>query len=128
MGLFKDLAKLQKMGNQQLASMDVKGQLADAQSRMNAILANQPSPAALPDGLAITAQATVVSTRDTGVIVNGASVIEVELMVLLPTGVPVQVTRSVTALPLHLYRLQPGRRVDVRLDPADPQNTLQLTL
>ncbi len=127
MGFFSDLGKLHKMGNQQLANMDVKGQLADAQARLDAINA-AASPLSSLDGVGITASATVAATRDTGVLVNDMPSVEVDLVVLLPTGVPVQVTRSLRVSPLHLYRLQPGRQVDVRLDPADPQATLQLAL
>jgi hypothetical protein len=127
MGFFKDVRTLSKMGNEQLAQMDVKGRLAEAQQQLDALTATAATPGPL-DGVAVTAQATIVRAQDTGVLVNGMPTVEVELMVLLPTGVPAQVTRSVTASPLHLHRLQPGRQVDVRLDPADPQNTLLLAL
>lgn len=127
MGFLRDLAKLHKMGNDQLANLDVKGQLGEAQARLDALNATAPTPAAL-NGLAVTTAATVTATRDTGVIMNGQPTVEVDLMVLLPTGVPVQVTRSLTVSPLHLYRLQPGRQVDVRLDPADPQGSAQIAL
>jgi hypothetical protein len=125
MGFFKDMAKLTKMGVDELNRMDVKGTLADAQQRMDALIATTGPASDLGAG-GVDAVATVVRARDTGVLVNGMPTVEAELMVLLPTGVPVQVTRSVTASPLHLYRLQPGRQVDVRLDPTDAQNTLQL--
>lgn len=128
MGFFKDMARLTRMGNEQLDRLDVKGRLAEAQQRLDALTATTAGPAGPLDGVAVTAQATVVRARDTGVLVNGMPTVEVELMVLLPTGVPAQVTRSLTASPLHLHRLQPGRQVDVRLDPADPQNTLLLAL
>lgn len=124
MGFFKDVRKLSRMGNEQLGQLDVKARLAEAQSRLDALNA----PAAALDGVAVTTRATVVRVQDTGTVVNTQPVVEAELMVLLPTGVPVQVTRSVAVSPLHLHRLQPGRQVDVRLDPADPQNTLQLAL
>lgn len=127
MGFFRDLAKLHKMGNDQLAHMDVKGQLSQAQARLDALNATA-APSGPLDGLAVTATGTVTAARDTGIIMNGQPTVEVDVMVLLPTGVPVQVTRSLTVSPLHLCQLQPGRQVAIRLDPSDPQGTAQVAL
>lgn len=125
MGFFKDLNSLAKKGREMQANMDVKATMADAQARMDALTAGAAS-VPLDEATAVSAVATVVAARDTGMIINGLPAVEVDLMVLLPSGVPTQVTRSVNASPLIIPRLQPGSQVDVRLDPADPQNTLQL--
>ena len=119
MGFLKDIRTLSKMGKEQQARMDVKGSMAQMQSMLDS-LATQP----IPEGAGVQAVATVVSARDTGALLNTQLVVEVELTVLLPSGVPVPVTRTLPISPLHLARLQPGGQVDVRLDPADPAGTL----
>jgi hypothetical protein len=127
MGFFKDLRTVSKMGREMQSKMDVKATMAQAQAQLDAMTAAGPS-VPLDPATAVSAVATVAAARDTGVIVNGLPAVEVDLMVLLPSGVPTQVTRSVNASPLLIPRLQPGSQLDVRLDPADPQGTLQLVL
>jgi hypothetical protein len=127
MGFFRDLQALNKKGRELQDKMDVRATMAQAQAQMDALTASAAS-VPLDEATAISAVATVAGARETGMIINGLPAVEIDLMVLLPTGVPVQVTRPVNASPLVIPRLQPGSQIDVRLDPADPQNTLQLVL
>lgn len=119
MGFFKDIRTLSKMGKEQQKKMDVAGSMAQMKSTLDALV-TQP----IADGAGVQASATVVSARDTGAQLNMQQVVEVELTVLLPSGVPVPVTRTMPVSPLHAARLQPGSQVDVRLDPAAPADTL----
>lgn len=127
MGFFKDLNALGKKGRELQANLDVKATMAQAQAQMDALTAATAS-VPLDPATAVSAVATVVAARETGMILNGLPTVELDLMVLLPTGVPAQVTRSVSAGPLLIPRIQPGSQLDVRLDPADPNSTLQLVL
>jgi len=67
----------------------------------------------------VPAIATITSARQTGMIVNFNPVVELQLMVMLPSGVPMPVTRQETVQQLHLGRCQPGLRLNVKVDPQD---------
>lgn len=128
MGLFSSYARLVKMGKESSARMDVGASMSDMQSRldaMNVAMAAQNSAqpmAAGSDGRArrVEATATVSASRLTGTRINDGSMVEIDLLVMLPTGIPMPVTQTTIVPSLQLHRLQAGSRLAVSLDPAYP--------
>lgn len=125
MGFFKDLKKLSDQGKEMREQYPVSQQLANAQASMaNAtqMLAGMAdgaagATAAMTNG--VHAIATVVTARQTGAMMNYNPVVELELMVMLPSGVPMPVTRQEVVMQIHLARCQPGMRLNVMVNPSD---------
>lgn len=124
MGVLTNLAKLTTMGFDNLATMNVGAQLAQAQATMDGLIAQNhlATQAAGPEF--VSATATVTSLASTGVMVNDGVQVALGLLVLLPAGVPVPVTTT-TVVPMALLpQVQPGATVGVRVDPAAPSRVL----
>ncbi len=68
----------------------------------------------------VDATATVTASRATGAQVNSAMVVELELLVMLPAGVPMPVSHSTLVPPAAMGKAQVGSRVAVSLDPSNP--------
>lgn len=99
-----------------MANMSLK--MAEANAMMaGTAQAGAQSAAVVANGVAATA--TIISTRQTGSLINFNPVVELELLVILPSGVPILVTRQETVQQLHLGRCQPGLRVNVKVDPTN---------
>ena len=128
MGLFSSYARLVKMGKESSARMDVGASMSDMQSKldaMNVAMAAQnsaPQGGASPDGRArrVNATATVSASRLMGTKINDGSMVEIDLTVMLPSGVPMPVTQTTIVPSLQLHRLQAGSHLAVSLDPAYP--------
>lgn len=124
MGFFRDMKKLSEQNKQVREAYPVSGLLAQAQQGMAAMsetlesLADQTESGVIVDGVHTTA--TVVAVRQAGAMVNFNPLVELDLLVLMPGGVPVPVTRKEVVLQLHLARSQPGQRVKVLVDPTNP--------
>lgn len=124
MGFLRDMKKLSDQNKQVREAYPVSGLLAQAQQGMAAMsetlesLADQSESAAIVDGIHTTA--TVVAARQSGAMVNFNPLVELELLVQMPGGVPVPVTRKEVVLQLHLARAQPGQRLKVLVDPTNP--------
>lgn len=138
MGVFASYFKVMKLTNEMEKNSDVKGDLARMQAGMNG--ANQTlatmtaqrrsaeraavdGPVDGPvDGRAerIEAAATVTQFVPTGMVIAGRPVIELNLVVVLPGGIPLPVAHSTAIDPAQASRLVPGARIVVTLDPADP--------
>jgi hypothetical protein len=128
-GFFKDLKQLsdqsKAIGD---AQPPMKERMADVSARMagaNQMMANmaQSSAAAtwaMTNGVATTA--TVTGARQTGAQLNFSPVVELDLLVMMPSGVPMPVTRQEAVMQIHLGRCQPGSRLKVYVDPANPGN------
>lgn len=125
MGFFKDIKKLNDQGKAIREQYPVKAQIAQAQAGM--AQANQMMAAMAQGTVAATgaitngvdAIATVTASRQTGAMMNLNPVVELELLVMMPSGVPVPVKRQEMVMQLHLVRAQVGSRLKVKVDPAD---------
>lgn len=125
MGFFGDVNKLRQMGEEQQQSFDVKARMANAQARMSqATQAFQASTPAAVDPASearrVDATATISSARHTGMVINFDVMVEVGLLIMLPSGVPLPVTTTILVPQLNLARLQPGSQVAVTVDPSNP--------
>ena len=80
------------------------------------------SQAAAPRVLAhgVDAVAVITGVRQQTTILNHSPLVELDLLVTMPSGVPVPVTRSEVVSLIHLSRAQVGTRLSVRVDPTDP--------
>jgi hypothetical protein len=75
---------------------------------------------AMTNGLAATA--TITGARQTGAQINFSPVVELDLLVMMPSGVPMPVTLQEAVMQIHLGRCRPGLRVNVHVDPVNPNN------
>jgi hypothetical protein len=127
MGFFGDLNKLRVMGEEQQANMDVKGRMANAQAnidKMNKAYAMASPQTADPASEArrVDATATISSARQSGILVNMSMSVDVELLVMLPSGIPLPVSTSLLVPGIQLSRLLPGNQVAVSIDPQIPES------
>jgi hypothetical protein len=126
MGLFKDLRALSKQANEISAQYPLSDVVANAQAGMaqaqqlldTLASTSAEATAGLVNGVESTA--TVVASRPTGAVVSFNPVIDLDLLVMLPGGIPRPVTRREIVAQLHLVRAQPGSKLRVKVDPADP--------
>ena len=129
MGFFGDLNKLRIQGEEMREKQDVKGQMAGAQAKMDAM--NAAYAAAVPkevdpasEARRIITTATVQSAAQTGMVVNMSQSIQVDLIVDLPGGIPLPVQTIMLVPMLNLARLQPGGKLTVSIDPQIPTSVL----
>ena len=128
MGFMKDIKKLSDQGKEMRDKYPVQDQLANAQASManaNAMMANmaQASAAAtqaMTNG--VDATATITAARQTGTQMNFNPVIELDLLVMMPSGIPMPVTRQETVAQLHLARCQVGANLRVKVEPNNPNS------
>ncbi|HEY4224524.1 MAG TPA: hypothetical protein VGM70_01775 [Pseudolysinimonas sp.] len=122
MGFFDDLGKLTQLASESEAQLNVPGRLAQAQQKMDAMTSAMTPPATSPEIEArrVQVSASVVNVSPTSTWVNGQPVVQVDLMVDLPGGMPLPVTRAEVVPQLYLARLVPGAPLPVSLDPATP--------
>ena len=128
MGFLKDMKKLVDQGHALEKKYPVKDSLANAQASMtnaNAMMANmaQASAAAtqaMTNG--VDATATITAARQTGTQMNFNPVIELDLLVMMPSGIPLPVTRQETVAQLHLARCQVGANLRVKVEPNNPNS------
>ena len=126
MGVFKDLRTLSAQSKEiRDNAPPMKDKMASMSSKMaeaNAMMAGMAqgatqANAAIANGVA--AVATITSARQTGALINFNPVVELELLIILPSGVPMQATRQEPVQQLHLGRCQPGMRLNVKVDPTN---------
>jgi hypothetical protein len=70
----------------------------------------------------VDATATITSARQTGAMMNFNPVVELQLLIMMPNGVPMPVTRQETVMQIHLARCQPGANLKVKVEPANPNS------
>jgi hypothetical protein len=122
MGLFKDLSKLNKQGQEIQKTWDVGQQMADAQASMtqaNEFMAQQTAAA----NAAVTGKqgnATVTAIRGGHQMVNMQPVVELDMTVFPPDGPPYPATATQPIAAPMLGQVQPGCTVAVAIDAADP--------
>jgi hypothetical protein len=125
MGLLKDLTTLTRQANIAYDRMDVGASLAAASrsmedaSRVLAATTPRPEDAAF-EAARLRATATVVDARQLPMVIGMNVVVELDLVVAMPSGFPLPVTRTEQIAPLHLARVTPGSTVDVSMVPGRP--------
>ncbi|GAA1941506.1 hypothetical protein [Agromyces allii] len=125
MGFLKDLATLTRQGHEMQSRMDVGAQLAQAQASMEQasrmMAATTPSaPEPHLEAQRLRTTATVLDARQLPMMFGMNALVELDLHVLMPGGVPLPVTRTEQLAPLHLARALPGSTLDVSIVPGRP--------
>ena len=124
MGFFKSARELNKQSKEMSRNWDVGAQLADAQASMtaaNQMMAQQTAAANIA-ATGLDATATVAAVRQSGAMINYQPMVEIDLTVMAPGGMPYPATVSQVVQQVHLARLQPGATLRVKVDPANPQS------
>jgi hypothetical protein len=126
MGFFGDLNKLRIQGEEMREKQDVKGDMANAKAKMDAMNAAYAAAAPKPEDPAsearrVDATATVQSAQQTGMMVNMSQGVQVNLLVMI-NGIPTPVTTMLLVPYLNLARLQPGAQLSVSIDPTIPES------
>ncbi|MBN9238818.1 MAG: hypothetical protein BGO97_03950 [Micrococcales bacterium 70-64] len=120
MGFLDSYFRLTSMTDEMAEKSDVGASLSSMQTKLDALNATMAPPVAADPAKRVDATATVSAARPTGAQVNGAQVIELDLIVMLPAGIPMPVTAT-TLVPLtEIGRVGAGSRLAVSLDPAAP--------
>jgi hypothetical protein len=128
-GFFKDLRTLSKQGRALSDQYPVQQQLVNASAQLSAVSAMLAQSTQQQAGgqrlltAGVDAVALVTGARQTNALMNHSPVVELDLLVTMPTGAQVPVRRTEIVPLLHLSRAQVGSRLAVRVDPADA-NTL----
>jgi predicted acyltransferase (DUF342 family) len=126
MGFFGDLNKLRIQGEEMREKQDVKGDMANAKAKMDAMNAAYAASAPKPEDPAsearrVDATATVQSAQQTGMMVNMNQGVQANLLVMV-NGLPMPVTTMLMVPYLNMARLQPGAQLSVSIDPQDPNS------
>ena len=127
MGFLKDLHTLTKQGNAAYARMDVGARLEEASlamgeaSRVLAASTPQSDELAL-EAVRLRTTATVLDARQLPMMIGMNVVVELSLVVRMPSGVPLPVTRTEQLAPLHLARVAPGASLEVSIIPGRPDS------
>lgn len=125
MGFFGNLAKLTAQGYEMQQKMDVGATMAQAQQAM--AQAGQYMAAAMPARVQTSAAdearrvhttATVTAADQAPMMIGLNAVVELQLIVNLPGGVPLPVRRTEQLAPLHLARVAPGAALPVSIVPG----------
>lgn len=123
MGMFSDYQSIKKQSKAMAKTHDVKGSLATMQSKLESLNASMTQTVqghAMSQGVECTA--TITSAQQTGTMVNFAPVCQLGLIVMVPGGSPVAVSRAETVQPIHLARVVPGQALTVRVMADDPND------
>jgi hypothetical protein len=120
MGFLDSYFKLTSMADEMSEKNDVGASLATMQSKLDGLNATMAPPVQADPAKRTDATATVTASRPSGAQVNGAMVIELELLVMLPSGIPVPVKQTTIVPPTALGLVHVGARLAVSLDPAVP--------
>ena len=129
MGFFGDLNRLRIQGEELREKQDVKGDMANAKARMDAMnsayaLATPANADPASEARRVTTTAIVQSAAQTGMVVNMSQAIQVSLLVELPGGIPLPVQTQMLVPMLNLARLQLGSQLTVSIDPQIPASVL----
>ncbi|WP_394553013.1 hypothetical protein ACDF64_01485 [Agromyces sp. MMS24-JH15] len=126
MGFLKDLSTLTRQANERRDRFDVGASLAAAQAsidqanRMMAASVPQATDASL-EPLRMRTTATVVGARQLPMMVGMNAMVELDVHVLMPGGVPLPVTRTEQVAPLQLAAVQPGAQLPASIVPGHPE-------
>ena len=126
MPFFSDLTTLTRHANASYRRMDVGATLAAAQQSMEqasrvmaaSVVAHDPAL----DAARVRATATVTDARRLPMMLGMNSVVELDLIVTMPGGIPMPASRTEQVAPLHLVRVAPGSQLEVSLVPGRPES------
>jgi hypothetical protein len=125
MGFLDNLFKLDAQAKEIRKNSDPVGRLSEMQTKMDAL--NASMAASVPqvadpasEARRVLATATVSAARQTGAMVNFQPAIDLDLMVMLPSGAPLPATTTIVVNQLNMMKLQPGTRLAVSIDPTLP--------
>jgi hypothetical protein len=122
MGFFKSLNELNKQGKEMQKNSDPGQQMKDGMAKMqeaNAMMAAQTAAANLAmSGLDGTA--SIISSSQTGAMVNFQPTMAIELTVFPAGGAPYPANVTQVVEQPFLAKAAPGQQVKVKVDPADP--------
>ena len=121
MGFFGDIHKLTKQAKEIDKNWDAGAQARAGLERMKAMNAQmEQTTQAMADGIPATAQ--VVSVGVTTGMMNMDPILPVELLVEQDGAPPRPVSATLVVPMAHLYRVQPGASLPVRISPSDPNS------
>ena len=127
MGFLKDLATLTAQGDAAYARMDVGASLDTASRSMEE--ASRVLVATMPtrddewlEAARLRTTATVVDARQLPMVIGVNVVVELDLILAMPSGFPLPVTRTEQLVPLQLFRVAPGSSLDVSIVPGRPES------
>lgn len=120
MGFLNSYFRMTALADEMGEKSDVAGDLATMQAKLDSLNATMAPPVVADPAKRTDATATVSASRPTGAQVNGSTVVELDLIVMLPAGIPVPVTQTVLVPPTGLGLVHVGGRLAVSLDPAVP--------
>lgn len=120
MGFLDSYFRLTSMTDEMAEKSDVGASLASMQTKLDALNTSMAAPVAADPARRVDATATVSASRPTGAQVNGAMVAELDLIVMLPSGIPLPVSTTALVPPTEAGRVHAGSRLAVSLDPAAP--------
>jgi hypothetical protein len=119
MGFFGDLNKLTKQAKEIDKNWDAGAQARGALDQMRAMNAQmEQTTQAMAEGIAASAQ--VVSVGATTGMMNMDPVLPIELLVQQDGAPPRPASVTIVVPMAHLYRVQPGATLPVRIGPGDP--------
>jgi hypothetical protein len=120
MGFLDNYFKLTAMADEMDSKSDVGASLSSMQSKLDSLNATMAPPVQADPAKRMDATATVTASRPNGTQVNGAMLTELELLVMLPSGIPMPVKQTTLVPPADLGRIHVGAHLPVSLDPAVP--------
>lgn len=123
MGFFKNLATLTRQGYQMQQQMDVGASMAQASAAMDQagamMAAMTPAPTTpTQEAGRVQVNATVTDARQQPMTIGMDAVVELDLLVHLPGGIPLPVRHTARVAPLHLTRVVPGAALPVSIIPG----------
>ncbi len=127
MGFFRDLKKLNDQGKRLRDKHPVSEQIADASAKLTSatammqqmVDAQNNAGRVLSHG--VDATAFITGVRQQPGLFNHSPIVELDLLVTIPNGVSVPVSRTEVVSLLHLARASVGSKLAVRVDPTDPK-------
>lgn len=122
MGFLDSYFRLSALTDEMSEKSDVGASLTSMQTKLDGLNASMAAsvPVVADPAKQVDATAVVTASRVSGAQVSGAMVVELELLVTLPGGIPLPVSQS-TLVPLaDLGRISVGCRLAVTLDPVVP--------
>jgi hypothetical protein len=124
MGFLKSVRELNKQAKETSRTWDPAAQIANAQASMAEAsrLMAQQTAAANVAATGLDATATVVAVRQGAAMVNFQPMVDIDLTVMTPGGMPYPATVAQIVQQVHLARLTPGSTLKVKVDPANPQS------
>jgi hypothetical protein len=133
-GVLSNLVTLTTMGLGNQRTRDVGAELAQAQATLDGLNAQATLRSTMGATTAdsttagattlVPATATVTSLASTGVMVNDGVQVVLQLLVMLPAGIPVPVSHTTLVSIVRLAQVQVGSTLAVRLNPAAPAELL----